>query len=161
MSNLPQIRQSIVDFIEVVSADTYDRKRRLSRLVQTLDNLVATVHVVEFTYDRTENPEAPTLDYQQLYATIGKRFPDLGYYNIADPIAQRIGEGQVVVGDGIDDIVDIFKELSEVLWLWENTSANDALWHLTWSFRVHWGMHLRSLQLYLHAVDLHDDATVA
>ncbi|MFN7134579.1 MAG: DUF5063 domain-containing protein, partial [Myxococcales bacterium] len=57
---------------------------------------------------------------------------------------------QIMVGDAIDDIVDIANDLQQVVWRWETTSEADALWHFRFSFTSHWGAHLRALQLYLH-----------
>jgi hypothetical protein len=52
----------------------------------------------------------------------------------------------------MNDIVDILLDLKGVLWRFQNTSADDALWELTRSFKSHWGRHLRELQLYLHVL---------
>jgi hypothetical protein len=50
----------------------------------------------------------------------------------------------------IDDILDIARDLTEIIWRYENTSKDDVLWHFEFLFRAHWGRHLRSLQVYLH-----------
>ena len=57
----------------------------------------------------------------------------------------------MVVGDALDDVADIAHDLKEVLGRWESTSEADAIWYLRMGFETHWGKHLRSLQLYLHA----------
>jgi hypothetical protein len=71
---------------------------------------------------------------------------------VAGSITQDIGESKVLVGDGIDDIADILLDLKAVLWRFNNTSVDDALWDLKQSFQYHWGLHLRELQLYLHVL---------
>ena len=65
-------------------------------------------------------------------------------------LSDSIENSDIIVGDAIDDICDIVGDLQEVLWCFENTSENDALWHYEINFRSHWGRHLRDLQLYLH-----------
>jgi hypothetical protein len=76
----------------------------------------------------------------------------LGYYNVPSSITKELGESKVLLGDGIDDIVDILLDLKGVLWRLDNTSVDDALWDLNQGFQYHWGLHLRDLQLYLHVL---------
>jgi len=84
-----------------------------------------------------------------------RRFPQLGYYNIAGNIGGEPLNSEMSVGDSIDDLADLLGDLVEVLWRWDNTSSIDALWHLDLSYRQHWGSHLRALQLYLHEFSTH------
>jgi hypothetical protein len=102
--------------------------------------------------DETEYPESPVRDYSRWRELIGKRFQNFGYYNTPITISTGVGESEMGTGDAIDDLADIANELLEILWLWENTSENNALWHFRLSYEVHWGSHLRSLQMYLHAL---------
>lgn len=69
---------------------------------------------------------------------------------MAGSVTKELGESKVLLGDGIDDIVDILLDLKGVLWRFSNTSVDDALWHLNQDYQYHWGLHLRNLQLYLH-----------
>lgn len=125
---------------------------RLEALPASLDELACAVHKANFTFDERDFPDAPHVDFDQRRALVSAHFPTLGYYNLADPTTQEIGAAAIVVGDGIDDIADIYADLKEALWCWDNTSVDDSLWHLTNSFGYHWGLHLRSLQYYLHVL---------
>ena len=46
-------------------------------------------------------------------------------------------------------LADITRDFEQVLWRFEHTSVDDALWHLDLGYRTHWGYHMRSLQLFL------------
>jgi Domain of unknown function (DUF5063) len=95
-----------------------------------------------------ERDELPTREDRVEYADIGSRFPDLGYYASADPDELP---GEAIVGDAIDDIMDIANDLKEVLWRFDKFGPDDANWYFRFLFQVHWGEHLRDLARYLHS----------
>ena len=80
-------------------------------------------------------------------------FPEFGLYHSVHPfIYQSAEEPKLTAGDAIDDIADIACELEEFIQRWD-VSEEDAIWHLDFGFRNHWGTHLRELQLYLHKLE--------
>jgi Domain of unknown function (DUF5063) len=83
---------------------------------------------------------------------VAAHFPELGYYNTPSSITQHIAEAEIDVGDAIDDITDIAIELYDVLWRFDHTSADDALWYFSNSYFTHWEQHLRQLQLCLQRI---------
>ena len=56
-----------------------------------------------------------------------------------------------MTGDAIDDLADIAGDLEEVLRRFEHSGKNAGDWYFRMLFEIHWGRHLRELQLYLHA----------
>ncbi|RJS21196.1 DUF5063 domain-containing protein [Corallococcus sp. H22C18031201] len=141
---------AVKHFLDVVDARiaVADRERALRA---ALDPLALASHFAEAPFDDAESPDAPELDYQVLRASIEPLFPGLGLYNEALNIADSVGESALSLGDALDDLTDITRDLRDVLFYWEHTSEENALWHLRFGFESHWGQHLRSLQLYLHA----------
>lgn len=137
--------QRYLDLVERSSASATENERALAVL---LDQLALATHTVERTEPDTVEL-APSRDYYAMRAEVGARFPNYGFYHCADtnPLAEAM------TGDAIDDIADIALELSSVLWLWENFSAEEALWHFHDSFGNHWGCHLRELQWYVHKME--------
>jgi hypothetical protein len=115
--------------------------------------LAIAVRDISFEFDEADYLDDPKEDYQAIYKVVGARFPALGYYNVPSSITKELGESKGLLGDGIDDIVDILFDLKGVLWRLDNTSVDDALWDLNQSFQYHWGRHLRDLQLYLHVLE--------
>jgi hypothetical protein len=57
-----------------------------------------------------------------------------------------------VVGDSIDDLSDIIKDLLEVSWYFENSTITVALERLYFSYTTHFGKHLIDLQRYLFEI---------
>jgi hypothetical protein len=146
------IRRAIEEYVDVVESLTLTPEDRLARLPGALDSLAVTVRDITYEFDEADYPEEPREDYQATYQVVGRHFPRLGYYNVPGSITREIEESKTGVGDAIDDIVDILLDLKGVLWRFNNTSPDDALWDLNQSFQYHWGLHLRELQLYLHVL---------
>ena len=119
----------------------------LDALIQALDGLAAAYHSTPDGQQADSDSEPPSHDYAACYDALLARFPEYGYYAATDP-SEPISDS--LTGDAIDDLADIVGELSEALWREEALGADDAHWHLRWSFEMHWGHHLRSLGLYLH-----------
>lgn len=92
--------------------------------------------------------DGPDQDGALLYRQVAQRFPGYGLYPIADPAAE-IGEA-ILVGDAIDDLVDLTSAMRETVWLAEQQTLGDAHWFFRLHF-FHWGLHARELGLYLHA----------
>lgn len=145
-------RSAIEAFVELVESITVTPDNKLAQLPGALDSLAIAVREMTFEFDETDYPDAPAQDYQATYDMVGRHFPTLGYYNSPISITTEIGESKMGVGDAIDDIVDILLDLKGVLWRLKNTSVNDALWEMNLLYRSHFGLHLRSLQLYLHVL---------
>ena len=117
-------------------------------LMAALDRLVAVYHDTPDDGPSEDDRDPPSEDGAELYQRFASRFPDYGYYAVADPTAAL--ESAAMVGDAIDDLADITRDMREVIWLAEHKGINDA----NWSFRLlffHWGRHAKELSLYLQA----------
>ena len=118
-------------------------------LAAALDRLVVTYHVTPDTAPSDSDLEAPRQDGATLHKELSARFPDYGFYPVADP-AGSPGAEPPMVGDAIDDLADLTLDMREAVWLADHVSLDEA----HWSFRLlffHWGRHARELSLYLHA----------
>jgi len=122
----------------------------IETLIHSLDKLTFQVHEAEFAFDENEYDDAPEINYGELRTVVEKKFPKLGYYHTSDFEEPTEKNGEVSLGDAIDDIVDIVADLKDVKWYFENTSKNNAIWHFVTGFRSHWGGHVRELQTYLY-----------
>lgn len=117
-------------------------------LLRAVDRLLSRSHEVPFAECADADDEPPTVDGATLYQEVARRFPHLGMYPVADPLAST--DDDKMLADAVDDIADITRDLREVIWRDENLSPDDA----AWCFRLmyfHWARHARELSLYLHA----------
>ncbi|OYQ24776.1 hypothetical protein CHU93_15595 [Sandarakinorhabdus cyanobacteriorum] len=116
-------------------------------LAKSLDELAVTYYDTPLGMPDEQAEDPPPA--RVAYADISARFPDFGYYGAANPAATS---GSAFLGDAIDDIVDIVRDLEEVLWRFEHIGCDDAHWHFRVLFQAHWGVHLRDLSRYLHSM---------
>ncbi len=144
-----EVKDAIAEFIALIEDDTITADDRIQRLRRSLDRLALLQHDVSYTSDDCDYPDTPRKDYNALREVLSARFPELGYYNIPHPVTQQIAEAEIQVGDAIDDISDIAIELYDVVWRWNHTSVDDALWYFSNSYSTRWEGHLRDLQLCL------------
>jgi hypothetical protein len=147
--NRDEIKQTIDDFLTLVENGCDSIEENEAQLKLLLDKLALAQHFSLFKFDEKNYANAPVQDHTVLRKSVESRFPNYGYYNIAEDISKNIGETKVNVGDAIDDIADIAQDLREVAWCWTHNSQKDGLWHFRNNFKFHWGEHLRGLQLYL------------
>jgi Domain of unknown function (DUF5063) len=152
-----EIKKAIRNFLELVENDDISVEEAEERLPALLDRLALAQAYASFTFDETDYPDSPRRNYDELRALISRRFPNYGYYNVAENITTEIGNAGTLVGDAIDDLADIAGDLYKVEWCWSNTSEADALFHFEYDFKYHWRQHLRGLQLYLDALELDRD----
>jgi hypothetical protein len=116
-------------------------------LARRLDELALSYHDTP-PGDPHDSDERPPDEDRIEHADISARFPALGYYGRADP---KEVPGEALVGDAIDDIMDIANDLKEVLWRWDRLGPDDAHWYFRFLYQIHWGAHLRDLAYYLHS----------
>ena len=64
------------------------------------------------------------------------------YRKVFDPYAEPIDSE--LVGDVIDDLGDIYRDLQRGLEHWRNGRVAEALWEWRFNFQIHWGEHATS-----------------
>lgn len=132
-------------FLSIVWADEVPDIETLARAI---DCLLAQSYDVVSGDCTEEDAEPPSIDGNLLYQDVANRFPYLGFYPFAHPLASI--DADRMMGDGVDDLADITRDLREVVWWSENYGLGDA----AFCFRLlcpHWGRHARGLSMYLHA----------
>lgn len=99
-------------------------------------------------------PPLPVDEYfADAYNRVCKRFPMLGLYGSGSANAEDIGVASTA-GDAIDDLADIYHDLSQVEWVYKKGHHEAALWHFRNSFEIHWGRHASELLLNLIVTQL-------
>lgn len=130
-------------FVSLATVGTIPTKEGLARCLDEL----ALSYFDTPAGEPSESEAKPPPEMDSTYADIAARFPDLGYYGTVFGIDVP---GEAIIGDAIDDILDITNDLKEVLWRFERLGADDAHWYFRMLFQIHWGEHLRGLSNYLY-----------
>lgn len=140
----------VYEAIFAVLHSTCEEALAKTQLVKALDSLAHFYHFVDYEFDPKDYPKAPPNNDAKTRELVAHRFPSFGFYNVAESISDQVGESSCHIGDAVDDLTDILNDLARVIWLADNTSLNNALFHFECGYKTHWGLHLRQLQLYLH-----------
>lgn len=144
-----EIKQTIEEFLSLVEKGCGSTEANEEKLKLLLDKLALAQHFATYKFDEKDYADAPDTACDELRKLVASRFPNYGYYNVAENVTEDVGEGKTDVGDAIDDIADIAGDLYETKWRWENNSPDDGLWFFRNNFQFHWNEHLRDLQIYL------------
>ena len=96
-----------------------------------------------------KDDDVPELNRDDLEIKLRSRFPNLGFYNSCYPEDEPIGAITADVSDGLDDLLDIYHDLSEALWHIDNDDTALGLFEAKTLF-FHWGRHAINLKSYLH-----------
>jgi len=144
------VEAAIAELLSLVDGDARGSPReREARLARCLDVLALEAGgqdgAVELDPDAPEPPSSGGDGAPR--ERIAARFPRLGLY-----AAPSLDPGELTVGDAIDDVLDIASELRAVAWLGARGYTDAARRQFAWSYRMHWGEHLRGLQWVLHAL---------
>lgn len=145
-----EIKSIISKFINLIENSNLSREENETELEFLLDSLSFAQHFVTYQLEDNEYPEARRIDQEILRAKISNLFPSFSFYNRLENSINEIKKNEIIIGDAIDDILDIANELYDVLWLWDNTSQANALWYFQNNNISHWKEHLRGLQIYLY-----------
>ncbi|MBI2519295.1 MAG: DUF5063 domain-containing protein [Bdellovibrio sp.] len=149
-SDVSKITQIINEFIEFIEQEWRDKINRNKKLLMLLDSLALAQADIKYKFDEMDYPDPPKNHFSEVMKLVRQKFNDFGNYNWPAEIEENLSKTDIIVGDAIDDILDIYREMKEIQWRLKNTSANDALWCFENHYNIHWGTHLRNLQRYVH-----------
>ena len=148
MDSVAAIEAACRQYLDLLRSAPSDTRERQQQLAYALDQLVHAYNNSSDVELGPDEPDAPRSDPAQFADQASASFPELGFYPDVDPLEgfdQKIGQGW-----GIDDLMDIAVDLTEVLWLLGEHRSNEAIWQFRWGYQNHWGDHLHDLRRYLH-----------
>ena len=136
MSELRKLIDKITEFGINPKVDLTDKTDILKKL---LVGIYSEYLNVEFEFDETD------FDYNEIKQNVKSNFPDFDWYSMVLDSNKMEPSIEIGIGDELDDLTDIIKDLLAVKWRMENTSENDALWTFEFSMRTHSEQHLVDL----------------
>lgn len=146
---IAQFYSDIRQFTRLVTDTTPSNEETLRTLSVLLSNLLSSGEALPDLYSENDDG-APTVDRAHLLAVLGKRFPTFGWYSVSPPLAaDGAPSNEILTGDAIDDLADIYTDLSEALRLKETCDPKAGIWYAKLMFG-HWGAHAIELKRYIH-----------
>ncbi len=141
-----EIRSAVAVFIELVRDEILTCDEAELTLPLVLDTLALAAR--ELPDPDHQYVQASAAPYEATRELVAARFPNLGLYNTVQPLP--VGGVEIETGDAIDDLADIYGDLAIFESQWRSQGPDAALRTLSANYDIHWGRHLRELQLYLH-----------
>ena len=143
------MRREIETYLALVTGAVLPAPDRLARMAHALDALALGMATLPAGRPADSDLEPPSFDETVQRKTICERFPEFGFYDWADPLVA--GGKDIMIGDAVDDALDIALDLSEAAWRFDTLGEEDAFSYLHQFFRLHWGRHLLNLRSFIHA----------
>lgn len=140
---MSKLRKLIEEITEFGINPTVDLTDKIDVLKKLLIGIYSEFLNVEFEFDEKDYEEEPDFDYDLILRNVKSNFPDFGWYSSV--LDSNKMDPEIGIGDELDDLTDIIRDLLAVKWRMENTSMNDALWSFDFSMRSHSEQHLVDL----------------
>ena len=142
MSKLKKLLEEITEF-------GINPKVELTDKTDTLKKLLVGIYYeflnVEFEFNEKDYEDEPDFEYNGILENVKSNFPDFGWYSMVLDSNKMEPNIEIGIGDELDDLADIIKDLLEVKWRMENTSEKDAIWYFELLMRTHSEQHLVNL----------------
>ena len=142
MSELRKLIDQITEFGINPKVELTDKADVLKKL---LVGIYSEYLKTEFEFDETDYKDEPDFDYKEILENVKTNFPDFGWYSSVLDSNKMEPNVEIGIGDELDDLTDIIKDLLVVKWKMENTSMDDALWQFQFSMQSHSEQHLVDL----------------
>ena len=104
---------------------------------------------VDYKFDEKDYEEFDSQKFPNIRQNVESNFENFGFYKTILDINNFENHQEDAIGDAVDDLTDIIKDLLEVKWRIENNSLEDGLWFYNFIFRSHTQQHILDLLNYI------------
>ncbi|MCK0108004.1 DUF5063 domain-containing protein [Flavobacteriaceae bacterium S0825] len=147
MNRLNEIIDRITEFGTNPNVTSENKELEITKLLVDLYSEYLGLSDIEL--DDKDYDDEPSFPYKKIRANVVANFPSFGWYHEVWESHKIIPDADLVTGDAIDDLTDIIIDMLAVKWRIVNTSINDALWHFSFSMKIHSEQHLVNFLKYL------------
>jgi len=125
---------------------TTDKEKELKK---NLVKIYSLYFDIEFKFDETDYPDLDKTEYADIRQNVTSNFKDFGFYKTASDIDDIDNLNDNTIGDALDDLTDIIRDLLGIKWRIENNSLADGLWYFELTFYSHTQQHILDLLNYM------------
>jgi len=123
-----------------------DKEKLLERHLVKIYNLYFDI---EYKFDETNFPEFNITEYSEIRQNVTSNFKGFGLYKTILDINDIDNLKENAIGDALDDLTDIIRDLLEIKWRIESNSLADGLWFFELIFYTHTQQHIIDLLNYM------------
>jgi hypothetical protein len=123
-----------------------DKEKLLERHLVKIYNLYLDI---EYKFDETNFPEFNITEYSEIRQNVTSNFKGFGLYKTILDINDIDNLKENAIGDALDDLTDIIRDLLEIKWRIESNSLADGLWFFELIFYTHTQQHIIDLLNYM------------
>lgn len=142
---IPTINQ-IVKYGLEPNLTTTDKEKELEK---NLVKIYSLYFDIKFEFDETDYPDLDKTEYTDIRQNVTSNFKDFGFYKTVSDIEDIDNLNDNTIGDALDDLTDIIRDLLEIKWRIENNSLADGLWFFELTFYSHTQQHILDLLNYM------------
>ncbi len=146
---MSRLKTFITEITEFGINSNVDSDNKIQDLRKLLVGIYLEYLNVKPEFDKKDYPDQPEFDYNKIKENVKSNFPDLDWYSMVLDSNKMEPNIETGIGDALDDLTDIIKDLLAIKWRMENTSKIDAFWHFEFSMRTHSEQHLVDLLKYI------------
>lgn len=143
-----EIRELLQSFVQFVKSPEERAHPDLLAICDRLFSAYQSVSSDAFD-ERSDLAAPPEKDWPGAHRIVAQSCPFLGHYNTPEHFLSSGDAVKCSLGWAVDDCAGVLLEFEEILWRFEHTSEDDALWHFRFGYSAGWGNNLRNLQYYL------------
>jgi hypothetical protein len=104
---------------------------------------------ISYQFDSKEYPHFNKSEITAIRHNVETNFPEFGFYKTVLDYDDIDNLKECAIGDAIDDLTDIIRDLLEIKWRIENNSLADGLWFFELIFQGHTQQHTLDLLNYM------------
>lgn len=127
--------------------------KKIRLLEKNLLKMYSLYFEINYVFDENTYEDFDTSQLVHIRQNVESNFKDFGFYKNILEIHNIENLNDHVIGDAIDDLTDIIKDLLEIKWRIENNSVDDGLWFFDFIFTSHTQQHILDLLNYIKQKD--------
>ena len=149
MNDLSELIPTINAIARYGQQPTLPESANVKDLERYLVKIYSLYFEISYEFDGIQYPDFDRESLPDLRENICRNFPDFGLYKTSIDPTNFDNLDDFGVGDAIDDLADIIKDLLEIKWRIENNSIADGLWYFENLFNGHTKEHVVDLLKYI------------
>ncbi|GGD22993.1 DUF5063 domain-containing protein [Hyunsoonleella pacifica] len=141
--NLKNLKNSIDELVEFGSKPILNFNENESKILVLLTELYCLYLKMDYQeLDSETCDNTPEFRYEDVRKFVAINFPNYGWYHSLSNSHKCKEDEELAIGDKIDDLTDIVKDMMDIKWAMENESFQNGLWLFKFLMQYHCEQHL-------------------